>query len=171
MLGREFLENVRRGRSAFAPAILHRRGQFQVVVQNFCQLLGRVDVEWRPCEFPDLIGQTLQLLIEPARENSELRRIDANARAFHARQHRYQRQIDVVVNFPESPLVHSRPQHVMQSQRAIGPRFESRAEFLVEIFFGEDFTGTVARIRFQQKCREHNVVTEAFRFDAAFAEL
>src|SRR5439155_1440402 len=72
--------------------------RLQPLKQDFAELLGRVDVERAAREVVDLAGELEQLALEHARHLGQDRRIDAHAVGFYVRQHRRQRQLDLVVN-------------------------------------------------------------------------
>src|SRR5205814_3385104 len=65
MLASESFKDVRRSRGRLSLAVLHRRRKLEIVIENFGQLLRRIDVERRAGNRMDLLGETLHLAIHP----------------------------------------------------------------------------------------------------------
>ena len=95
------LQHIHRGRNGLALAILDRLGQVQLVEQHVAQLLGRIDVELEARLVVDLARLGLDLALQPLRHFRQHIAIELDAGLFHARQHRHQRQIDLVVNLAQ----------------------------------------------------------------------
>ena len=88
------LQNVDRGGARLPLAVFHRRGQLQIVEQHVAQLLRRADVE-RPAGEPvDVRGEARDLRLHQRGEALQFVVVDADAGAFHARQHAGQREFD-----------------------------------------------------------------------------
>ena len=104
MLSGQSFEHVHRGRDCLALAVLERLGQVELVEQHIAELLRRVDVELEAALFVDLARLCLDLALQPLRHLGQHFAVELDARVFHARQHRHERQIDLVINLSQPGL-------------------------------------------------------------------
>src|SRR3989441_2505730 len=107
---RELGEDVGVGRVARLRAA--ERGQPELLEEDVRELLRRRDRELLAGELPDLPRQVVEAPLELLRERLEPRGIDADAVALHAREHRHERALDLLVDLPEL-LVSELRRHVL----------------------------------------------------------
>src|SRR2546426_4146095 len=88
------------------------RGQPELLEEDVRELLRRRDRELLAGELPDLPRQVVEAPLELLRERLEPRGIDADAVALHAREHRHERALDLLVDLPDL-LVPELRRHVL----------------------------------------------------------
>ena len=116
VLGGKPLQHIDGGRDGLALAVLHRLGQIQFVKEHVAKLLGRVDVELEARLVVDLARLGFDLVLQPLRHFRQHLAVELDAGLFHARQHRHQRQVDLVVNLAQSGFVDFIAQFFRQAQ-------------------------------------------------------
>ena len=120
VLGGQTLQHIDRGRDRLALAVLDGLGQVQPVEEHVAQLLGRIDVELEVAPGVNLARLHADVVVQPPRHVGKHVAVELDAGFFHARQHRHQRQINLVVNLAQVGLVDLVTQLLGQPQRDIG---------------------------------------------------
>ena len=108
---RQLFQNFGGGRPAFRDAAAARRLQVEPVEKHFGKLLRRIDLELETREFVNAFFQTRDFFLSFGGDDVQFFFVHANAGAFHARQHRGQREVDAVVETRQAQLFHFRAQH------------------------------------------------------------
>ncbi len=171
VLGREIFQNVHRRRDHLALAVLHRLGQVQFVEENVAQLLGRIDVEFCPGLFVDLAGFDRTLAVQTHGKLTEDGGIDLDPGFLHPRQHRNERQIDLLIDVRQSRGLDFSAQYGRDASSDIGRPGQRVCQLQIEAADSNLRQRVIAVRGIDQVGVKHGLIAHAGQSDPAGRQL